>query len=530
MTEPRESATDPAALETKPPEFVSSAAETRAKERERRLQGWMPTTDPESVSSAAETTASANHSKKPRLLIGIAALLVIAAGFTWSGMQTFGNRARAQRMIERAQEENLPKLWKHARLELQEYLQFPHKSIALFSSDGDAQLLLVEALIHDESLTHEDAVKEALTQLRNIPSEAPQGAQARAKEGKLYLMMVHKLGLAERALREAIKLNPQDEESHFLLWKLLELTGRADWSEEIFWRVYELTHPDRRPVRLRQWYMTQFFAPTANLMLERQMGLLGTEEVPSSDNEYERFDYFRKVEPTWPVAHAALAKWFLDETDPNFAKRMLDEAAEKLGDKRFEDPFFVATLIRCLTDLGQYDEARDAFQRWPTAKKGYDYYKWQAVLLSELDDDDEQAADLFEQALAAWPGPVDWQTRHRKKTCLQKLQKHQEAQKELEKAKQIEKLMEREQHAEVRDALANLGTRDCYTTMVKFYTDLGMQREAQAWQDQFALVEKYGEPPVQEVRPAEPANSPVVPFAPATDQPATDQPTKSVAP
>ena len=482
--------------------------------------------DHESASSqpVAGDVNAANRSRTPRVLIVLSLLVVAAAGIlSWRGVQIFGNRERAQRMIQRAQEENLPKLWKHARLELEEYLRFPHSAFPLFSSDGDAQLLLVETLIHDDSMTHEKAVSAALTQLRNIPSTAPQGAQARAREGKLYLMMVHKLGQAERSLREAIALNPKDEESHFLLWKLLELTGRADWSEEIFWRVYDLTHPDRRPVRLRQWYMTQFFAPTANLMLERQMGLLGTEEVPSSDNEYERFDYFRKVEPDWPVAHAALAKWFLDETDPNFAKRMLDEAAEKLGDKRFEDPFFVATLVRCLTDLGQYDEAREAFTRWPTAKKGYDYFKWQAVLLSELDDDDEQAANLFEQALAAWPGPVDWQTRHRKKTCLQKLQKHQEAQKELEKAKQIEKLMEREQHSQVRDALANLGTRDCYTVMVKFYTDLGMQREANAWQEQFALVEKYGEPPTQEIQPTEPAISPAVPFAPA-NQPATDKP------
>ena len=523
MTEPPAASTDPAVVETVTHEPASP--ETR---------------DVDSV----------NRSKNPLLLTGLAVLVVVAAGFTWSGMRTYGNRARAQRMIARAQEENLPNLWTHARHELQAYLQFPYNleirvpvpwepqpvlmlprvTPPLFSGDGDAQLLLVEALIHDESLTHEDAVTEALTGLRKISSEAPQGAQARAKEGKLYLMMVHKLGQAESSLREAIKLNPQDEESHFLLWKLLELTGRADWSEEVFWRVYELTHPDRRPVRLRQWYMTQFFAPTANLMLERQMGLLSPEEVPSSDNEYERFDYFRKVEPTWPVAHAALAKWFLDETDPNFAKRMLDEAAEKLGDKRFEDPFFVATLIRCLTDLGQYDEAREAFKRWPGSKEGYDYFKWQAVLLSELDDDDEQAANLFEQALAAWPGPVDWQTRHRKKTCLQKLQKHQEAQKELEKAKQIEKLMEREQHSQVRDALANLGTRDCYNIMVKFYTDLGMQREAKAWQEQFALVEKYGEPPKQEIRPAEPANSPAVPFAPTGEQPTGEQPTKSGAP
>ena len=216
MTEPPESSTDPAVVETVPHEPASSA-----------------TRDVDSV----------NRSKKPLLLTGLAVLVVVAAGFTWSGMQTFGNRARAQRMIARAEEENLPKLWKHARVELQEYLQFP-----FFSGDGDAQLLLAEALIHDESLTHEDAVKEALTGLRKISSEAPQGAQARAKEGKLYLMMVHKLGQAERSLREAIKLNPQDEESHFLLWKLLELTGRADWSEEVFWRVLRID-PSRSPTR-----------------------------------------------------------------------------------------------------------------------------------------------------------------------------------------------------------------------------------------------------------------------------------------
>ena len=484
-------------------------------------------TDNEQLATPADSDAGGaqptRRAKSVWLLAGLSVLVVAAAVVTWMGLRVSGNRERAQRMIQRAQEENLPKLWHHARLELEDYLWF-------FRSDGDAQLLLVETLIHDDSMTHEDAVSKALTHLREISNDTPQGAQARATEGKLYLMMVHKLGQAEQALRQAIELNPKDEESHFLLWKLLELTGRADWSEDIFWRVYELTHPDRRPVRLRQWYMTQFFAPTANLMLERQMGLLGEEEVPSSDNEYERFDYFRKVEPDWPVAHAALAKWFLDETDPNFAKRMLDEAAEKLGDKRFEDPFFVATLIRCLTDLGQYEEARQAFERWPADKAGYDYCKWQAVLLSELDDDDERAVDLYEQALKAWPGPVDWQTRHRKKTCLQKLQKHQEAQKELEKAKQIEKLMERSQHTIVRDALANLGTLDCNNVMVTFYTNLGMQREADAWKDQFALVEKYGEPPIQELPSREPPNSPAVPFAPASGQPTGEQPPQPTTP
>ena len=150
--------------------------------------------------------------------------------------------------------------------------------------------------------------------------------------------------------------------------------------------------------------------------------------------------------------------------------------------------------------------------------------------MSELDDDDERAVDLYEQALKAWPGPVDWQTRHRKKTCLQKLQKHQEAQKELEKAKQIEKLMERSQHTIVRDALANLGTLDCNNVMVTFYTNLGMQREADAWKDQFALVEKYGEPPIQELPSREPPNSPAVPFAPASGQPTGEQPPQPTTP
>ncbi|MCH2400288.1 MAG: hypothetical protein MK364_14325, partial [Pirellulales bacterium] len=174
MTEPRESSTDPMDVATVPHD---------------------------SASSVTEDAASPTPSRKPLLLTGLVFLVLVAAAISWLGMQTFGNRARAQRMIARAQEENLPNLWKHARHELQEYLQFPYNleirvpwtprpvrilprvTPPLFSGDGDAQLLLVEALIHDESLTHEDAVKEALTQLRNIPSEAPQGAQARAKEG-----------------------------------------------------------------------------------------------------------------------------------------------------------------------------------------------------------------------------------------------------------------------------------------------------------------------------------------------------------
>ena len=284
--------------------------------------------------------------RKLTFIGSIVALIAIAA-LAWGGITIHGSRGRAERMIVQAQQQNLPDLWHYARVELERYLW-------LFPNDAEARLLIAETLIKDETLNHEKAVQQALDHLKSVPDDDEKGAEARTKEGKLYLLMVHKLGRAEAALRKALDLDPENREANYLIWKSMELTGRADRTGEFFWRAYDWEEEGGRPPLLRNYYMTQFFPFMNNQQLERQMGLLGPGERPTSDNEWKRFEYFRKVEPDWPVCHAALAKWFLDDGDPKFTKRILDEAKEKVGDQDEE----LSRERRTLNDASKYEKER----------------------------------------------------------------------------------------------------------------------------------------------------------------------------
>ena len=96
--------------------------------------------------------------------------------------------------------------------------------------------------------------------------------------------------------------------------------------------------------------------------------------------------------------------------------------------------------------------------------------------------------------MAVWPGPADWQTRHRKQNSLRKLERFEDAKKELDEAKRIEKLMSTEEFEQARLSLGQLGTRECYQLLGEFYENLQMPRLAKAWRDQLEVEGNVLEP------------------------------------
>ena len=409
--------------------------------------------------------------------------LPIVAGLLFVGLLAFWT-VRAQR--GRARAEGLAKegRWTSARVELQRYL-------ILHPYDAEARLMLAQSLVNDDLLPGEDAALEAIEQLRRIPDESPHAAQARTQQGRLHLLILLQPAAAEESLRRAIQLKDDQVEAHYMLWKLLDLTGRSDETATAFWRVYELTPPSARVQRLREWYMSQFFPLKANVEMERMMGLLRGDESPSVRTELRRYGEFRRREPDKPLAHAAIAHWLLREGVPDEAVKSLDESLKSVP-RAMSDPLFVATLVTSLLEIGEFDRAVAAFEQWPGPRDGHTYWKLHATLLDEVHRDFEAATEAYDHAFADWPGPVDWRGRNRKANCLARLGRKQDAARERQIAKNIETLMENDVHSDVRAALGSLRSPVAVRKVAKFYSQLGSERLADAWSAEARRLESAG--------------------------------------
>jgi tetratricopeptide (TPR) repeat protein len=297
---------------------------------------------------------------------------------------------------------------------------------------------------------------------------------------------------AEQLLRSAIEIGDDDLAAYQLLWTLLNVTGRAELAESVFWRVYELSPENERPLRLREWYMNQFFPYSATEPLDRMMNVLASGEMATPTTESRRFLRFRESEPEAPLNHAALAQWCQQEGDPSFALRLLDAAAAEL-DNATHDPFFLATYLATLLDLGEHERAAAYFKKWPDSDRGHLYWKSHAAILDEVEEKPELASQAYERALEIWPGPIDWRLRHRRAACLARIGEAGLAAEERERATAVQKLMNIDTHERFRNALGSIQELE-KLEIVDFYRKLGRNREADCWLEQIQRM-RTGESP-----------------------------------
>lgn len=387
--------------------------------------------------------------------------------------------ARAQQALTKAEQLVELGLWPGVRLQTQRYL-------ALHPSHARARLLLAEAWVKDESIDSQQSAQAALEQLARISSDSELAAVARTQAGRLEFLILCRPERAERLLREAIELAPESPDAYYLLWKILEQTERSHLSADVFWQLYELTPPEDRGSRLRDWYISQLYPTTANADLDRTMGFLEPGEQASLKSQGRRLAHFKTSDPTSSVAYAALAQWFQKQGDVHYASKIIEEALQKV---ETQDGFFVATRIRNLIDLGEFDQAQAAFEEWPSLREGYEYLKWRAVILDEIGGDFESAASAYEEALLVWPGPFDWRLRNRWANCLTRAGRKSDAEQVRAEARVIEEKMDAAIHAELRNALSDLTDTTQLAKVATFYEDLGCVREAKAWRSNIARVD-----------------------------------------
>ena len=389
---------------------------------------------------------------------------------------------RAQTGYRAAEELLAYQLWPQARQRLASYLWLhPH--------DGKARLLMAEAFAKDDALPSDEAASQAIDCLAQIPDNSPLAAEARLRQGGLCFLVLQKPGRAEQLVRKSIELGG-GLPAYELLWTLLNFTGRSEDTEETFWRVYELSSDDQRPLVLRQWYVSQFFPLRANEPLDRSMGILAPPESPTRTTESRRYLRFREREPEAAVNHVAVAQWFQEERDPEFAARLLDAAAKEFPSSK-SDAFFLSVSIATQLDLGQFDAAQAAFRRWPESDRGHAYWKWHAIILDDALGKYEEALAAYDQALALWPGPADWRLGHRRAGCLARLRRPEESAASIDRIERLKELMDVESHERLRVALGSLSDPEQLTVVAKFYRQLGRDREADCWEKHIQRLQAH---------------------------------------
>jgi len=395
-----------------------------------------------------------------------------AAGLLLAALVLFGSAHWIGRYLAHAERLAADRQWEAARQSLAFYLRF-------HPADADARLLMARAFISDNSLLGEGKVLDALAQLRRIPSTSVRAAEARLQEGRLHFLLLWQPGRAEQCFLDCLKLDPARLDARILLWKLYESTNRWEMGEEHFWYIFERATANDRPVLLRDWYLSEFSPGAATAELDRRMGLLEEAEPPSLESERRRLEAFVAAEMEWPTGHAILARWFHRQGGISQAVEQLDRA--ELLPEGASDPLVIAERISTSIELGKFDDARNAFDRWPEPHAGYLFWKSQGLVADQVLRDDRRAIVAFEQAVATTPGKSDWLIQHRLAQCLTRLGDRERASVVRQHSKEIESLMESSVHQQLRKALSVPNAPKSIEEMADFYQRLGRSRESTAW-------------------------------------------------
>ena len=368
--------------------------------------------------------------------------------------------------------------WSSARAALERYLKW-------HPSHAESRWLMAKWLVQDSALKPTESALLAIESLARIPADSEYHTARVVREARLRFLILNQPTQAEVLLRQALQLEDDRFGSHadanYLMWKLLDMTERANSSEPFFWNFFAATPPRHKIFQLRAWYLSQFQPGAANEQLDRRMGFLEATEKPNQNSEFKRLLAFQLSEPDSLMMQVAMVLWFQRTGSTAEAKKLLRDAARKPGAE--QSPFFIAVGVSVLFDLGEFDEAVELFERWPSEPNGYDYWTWKARLADEVHQRYEDAIHAYDQLTNQWPGQTDWPAMFRRAQCLDRIQQHTSAKTARERATVIRKLMEDTTHRRLRKRLANISNSETRQAMSEFYAALGRPREAQLWLD-----------------------------------------------
>ena len=355
-----------------------------------------------------------------------------------------------------------------------------------------AHMLAGNAFLQDDSLDSVEAARMAISHYAKIPDHSDLGAVARSLEGRAAFLVLQEPSRAERLFRRSVALNPDQFDSHYMLWQLDNMTERYFESEPQFRAVYRLCPVEERAFRLREWYSSQFSPLSACGQLDLMMQFRNESEPPSEEVTFRRLSAFLKYEPNEPNTAAALAQWHLRNLSRENALEVLDAIPAR--EQAMQSHFYAATLVETLIEVGQMERAGAAFSQWPSPVEGYQYYRIAGIHAQEVQGDLDLAASLFSRAVDTWPGPSDWPLINRLSRCLALQGRKDESQRMRLAAERVEGLSDVKIHLQVRQALGHLDDPDQLEGVVRFYESFHRDWEASAWREVISNLRKSGDP------------------------------------
>ena len=403
--------------------------------------------------------------RKRRLvfLLALVCVMTLAIGGGWIWMLHTG--------LARARQHMARKEWSDARTQLSRYFR-------LYPADAEAHLLMAESYVKDETDTEGGHIDHALSHLQTIPNDSEFAAKARLQEARLRFLIRFQPTKAEALLRKSLQLDGESFEANYLMWKLADLSGRHYLSRPYFWKVYDLSPADQKAIRLREWFLSEFFPESANADYDRLMGVVATKTLPVV---IVRFLKFREAEPESPVNHAVLAWYFVDSKDPKSAVKLLEMASDL--EVAMANPLYVSVLFEALLDLGEFDKATACFRSWPKPRTGYDYWRCQGLWNQLIRKDDRAAVVCFEKALKTPQGPLDWPTMSRLADSLSRIGRSREAKAVRNRIDRLTKtVLTPDTISSIRKTLQNIRNIDTARKVRDFYGKLGLKRESRAWE------------------------------------------------
>ena len=338
---------------------------------------------------------------------------------------------------------------------------------------------MAEAYVKGEANSDPESIESAIEHLRRIDDDSELAAKARLQEARLLLLILRRPTAAEASLRKSIANKPDSYDANYLLWKLLDLTGRHTESGPYFWRVYELSPRRQRVLRLREWFVSEFYPDTSNAEFDRALGTSATDKKPAP---VVRHLAFREAEPSEPLAHAGLASFFLSNGQPRTAIELLKRMTDL--ERAMQDPFYVQVLFLSLIELGEFEKAKACFREWPAPHSGYEYWRCLGTLNERVTKDYRSASEAFDKALATWPGKYDWSLMSQQAKTLEKLKNRKRARALEARVRHLTQvIMTKERVKRLRAALKTPNDPKTMEKMRKFYEQLQQTREARAWQE-----------------------------------------------
>ncbi|MCA9064505.1 MAG: hypothetical protein KDA96_15650, partial [Planctomycetaceae bacterium] len=396
-------------------------------------------------------------------------LLLFLAGLVGLGVWRHFEQGleQGQRLIQKRD-------WDAAEVQLNNYLMLhPH--------DPEALLAKAELLIRRPRGDAKSAAETAVQLLDQIPDGLPLSAVARTQSARIRLLILRQVWHAETDLMSAIRQDPESLDANYMMWKVLDLTRRYHLVEPFFQVVYRHASPDQKLTYLTEWYLSQFSTFAASVQLDQMMGVTKPGAASDALSEYKRLIGFSQLDPNCPMLSSALAGWCKEYHFTEEKWKWFDKTWENADPTTPSSAY--ATLFDIVIEDGRFDEAKEIYQSWPEPRSGYDFWKREGIYFSEVVTDLPRAVQACRNAIGEWPGPVDWQLRHRMAGLLVRMGKLQEAEDVRAAAHRFEKLMEVKLHSDLRSALAGERGADGLESLAQFYRDIERPMEADGWQE-----------------------------------------------